>query len=415
MTLPRLRHNIAALGLVQLGNYLVPLLTLPYLTRVLGAEGFGRVVFVQGVIAFLILLVDFGFSWSTTRHIAAHRSDRQEVSRVFFATWIVQWVLVVLAAALMWALSICVPAIEVDASLYVWGFGMVIGHALFPLWLLQGLEQMRSVAVIQLGSRVLSLPLLFVFVKQPEDVVMAVGFYSVVALLAGILSIFAIVRMRVVDWCQPTILDLVAVFREGAGLFFSRISISLYTSLIPIAIGSWAGHAQLAYFNLADRLRMVVSSIIAPVLQALFPRMSLLYQSDPSSANRLAVKVAMGVCAVTLGAGALMWLLAGYIMQVFGGAGFQEAVPVLRWLAFVPCVVALSNLLGVQVMLPQGMNKPFSTILTMASVLSLLLMHPLIHSWQALGAAQLIFIVEVVVTVSMALYLRFVRKTNVLG
>ena len=206
-----------------------------------------------------------------------------------------------------------------------------------------------------------------------------------------------------------------AVFREGAGLFFSRISISLYTSLIPIAIGTWAGHAQLAYFNLADRLRMVVTSIIAPVLQALFPRMSLLYQSDPSSANRLAVKVAMGVCAVTLGAGALMWLLAGYIMQVFGGAGFQEAVPVLRWLAFVPCVVALSNLLGVQVMLPQGMNKPFSTILTMASVLSLLLMHPLIHSWQALGAAQLIFIVEVVVTVSMALYLRFVRKTNVLG
>ena len=61
------------------------------------------------------------------------------------------------------------------------------------------------------------------------------------------------------------------------------------------------------------------------------------------------------------------------------------------------------------------MNKPFSTILTMASVLSLLLMYPLIHSWQALGAAQLIFIVEVVVTVSMALYLRFVRTTNVLG
>lgn len=415
MTLPRLRHNIAALGLVQLGNYLVPLLTLPYLTRVLGADGFGRVVFVQGVIAFLILFVDFGFSWSTTRHIAANRSDRHEVSRVFFATWVVQWSLVVLAAVLMWLLSIGVSAIAVDANLYAWGFGMVIGHALFPLWLLQGLEQMRSVALIQLGSRVLSLPLLFVLVRRPDDVVMAVGFYSVVALLAGVLSVVSIVRMKLVDWCKPTMYDLVAVFRGGVGLFISRLSISLYTSLIPIAIGSWAGHAQLAYFNLADRLRLVVTSIIVPVLQALFPRMSLLYKSDQTSAKRLAVKVAMVICAVTLGAGGLLWMLADPVMLVFGGSNFQEAVPVLRWLAFVPCVVALSNLLGVQVMLPQGMNKPFSMILAMASLLSLLLMYPLIRGRQALGAAQLIFVIEVVVTVSMALYLHFVRKTKVLA
>lgn len=407
MTLPRLRHNIAALGIVQLGNYLVPLLTLPYLTRVLGAEGFGRVIFVQGIIAFLVLLVDFGFSWSTTRHIAEHRADRKEVSRVFCATWIVQWCLVLLAAVLLSVLVWLVPALKVDASLYVWGFGMVVGHALFPLWLLQGLEKMRAVAWIQLGSRILSLPLLIVFVQGPDDVGLAVGFQSAVMVLAGFISLFWIVRMQLVDWRQPTIADLTNALHEGGLLFFSRVSISLYTSLIPIAIGTWAGHTQLAYFNLADRLRQVVTSVIVPVLQALFPRMSLLYKSDQSAANQLAKKVAIAVFTLTFAAGVVLWVVADRVMLVFGGAGFADGVPVLRWLAFVPCVVALSNLLGVQVMLPMGMSKPFSAILTMASFLSLALMYPLIHGAQALGAAQLIFIVEVVVTVSMALYLRF--------
>lgn len=413
MNLPRLRHNIAALGLVQLGNYLVPLLTLPYLTRVLGAEGFGRVIFVQGVIAFLILLVDFGFSWSTTRYIAAHRTDRHEVSRVFCATWIVQWCLVIMAALVLCLITWLVPALEVDASLYVWGFGMVVGHALFPLWLLQGLEKMRAVAWIQLGSRMVPLPLLFVLVRRPEDVAMAVGFQSAVAVLAGVLSLFWIVRMQLVKWILPTMADLANVLHEGSLLFFSRVSISLYTSLIPIAVGTWAGHTQLAYFNLADRLRQVVTSVIVPVLQALFPRMSLLYKSDQSAANQLAKKVAIVVFALTFAAGMVLWAVADKLMLVFGGADFVDGVPVLRWLAFVPCVVALSNLLGVQVMLPMGMSKPFSVILTMASFLSLALMYPLIHGAQALGAAQLIFVVEVVVTASMALYLRFANSRKV--
>lgn len=413
MALPRLRHNIAALGLVQLGNYLVPLLTLPYLTRVLGAEEFGRVIFVQGVIAFLILLVDFGFSWSTTKHIAAQRSNRHEVSRISCATWLVQWLLVVLSAAVIWMLTLYVPRMRVDASLYFWGFGIVLGQVLFPLWLLQGLEKMKAVALIQLGSRLFSLPLLFVMVKGPEDAHLAVGFQSVVAMVAGGLSILWILRMRLVDWCRPTMVDLLEVVREGGALFFSRVSISVYTTLIPVALGAWAGHTQLAYFNLADRLRLVVTSVIVPVLQALFPRMSLLYQSDHAAASQLAKKVALGVFALTSCAGVVLWFFAHDVVLIFGGENFDDAVPVLRWLIFVPCVVALSNLMGVQIMLPRGMNKAFIVILTIASLLSLLLMYPLIRYQQALGAAQLVFIVEVFVTVSMALYLRFVRANNI--
>ncbi len=79
---PRLRDNIMALGVVQLSNYAIPLITLPYLTRVLGPEAYGKVAFAQVLMAYFILLTDYGFSWSATRKISAHRAERAYISEV---------------------------------------------------------------------------------------------------------------------------------------------------------------------------------------------------------------------------------------------------------------------------------------------------------------------------------------------
>ncbi len=405
MTLPRLRHNIAALGLVQLGNYLVPLLTLPYLTRVLGAEGFGRVVFVQTVMSFLILWVDFGFSWSATRHISEHRHDANEVTRSFSVTWLAQWFLLLLAALVLTILVVWVPVLNKDAWLYVWGFGVVVGQVLFPVWLLQGLENMRLVAMLQLASKVLPLPLLFWMVSSADDVALTLGFFSLVSLLAGVLSMLWIVRQGLVGWQWPTWLELVGALRSAGVLFLSRLSISLYTNLVPLVVGLVAGSAQLAYFNLADKVKTLVQSLLNPVSQALFPRMSLLFKTDQAAAWTLLRRSAVGVLLLSALAGSCMFVGADVIVHILGGEDFDQAVPLMRWLACVPLIVALSNLLGVQIMLPLGMNKVFTAILAGASMVSVVLIYPMVLAGQALGAVQLVVLAEVLVTLSMAGYL----------
>jgi O-antigen/teichoic acid export membrane protein len=405
MTLPRLRQNIIALGFVQLGNYLVPLLTLPYLTRVLGAEAFGRVVFVQTVMAFFVLWVDFGFSWSATRHISEHRDDAQEISRTFSVTWLAQWVLLVFGALLLAVLVFCLPSMRKDADLYFWGFGLVIGQVLFPIWLLQGLENMKLVALLQLASKLLSLPLLFWLVRGADDGALTLVFLSSVSLLSGVFSIVWIVRQRMVWWCRPSRSELMAVFRAAGVLFLSRLSISLYTSLVPLVVGLVAGSTQLAYFNLADKVKTLVQSLLNPVSQALFPRMSLLFKTDRFAALALLRKSALGVSVLSALAGGAMFVGADVIARLLGGDGFGEAAQLLRWLAFVPLIVAFSNLLGVQIMLPLGLNRAFTLILSGASVLSVVLVFPMVQSAQALGAVQLVLLVELVVTLCMAAYL----------
>ena len=225
-------------------------------------------------------------------------------------------------------------------------------------------------------------------------------------MLVGLLSLGWIWRQGLVQWTRPSAPGMWGVFRDGALLFSSRALISLYTTLIPLAVGWWAGATQLAYFNMADRLKSAVQALLAPVSQALFPRMSWLFQHDRAAARVLVRRTAWGVSALSGLAGIVLWVGAEVLMVLLGGADFAKGATVLRWLAFVPWVVALSNLLGVQIMLPQGMNRPFTLILGLASVLCLFVLFPLVSHGGAVGAAQLVLLVECMVTGAMALYLR---------
>lgn len=412
MTLPRLRNNILALGALQAGNFLVPLLTLPYLARVLGAQSYGQVVWVQTVMLFGVIWVDFGFGWSATREISAHRHDVSRVAQLSANVWAVQWCLLfffalgVMIVALLWA----APGTWV---LYAAGLGVVLGQVLLPLWLFQGLEALREMAVIQLAAKVLALPMVFVLVKEPQDQLWALLFFSLSSLLAGAGAVAWVMHRRFVAIVLPDFRGMRSALKQGGVLFCSKALISLYTTLVPLAVGWWAGPVQLAYFNLADRLRQVVQALLLPVSQALFPRMSWLFKHDAASARSLLVKSAWGMGGLSALAGVVLWFGAELWMTLLGGVGFSQGATVLHWLAFVPCVVAMSNVMGIQIMLPRGMNKPFTVILGLASLFSLAMLYPMIDSAGAQGAAQLVFLVECVVTVAMAFYLW--RKQRSLG
>lgn len=404
-TLPRLRNNIAALGLVQISNYLLPLITLPYLTRVLGAEAFGKVAFAQVVMTYFVLLVDYGFSWSATRKVSAQRADRDALSRTFTATWAAQWLLVTLAALATTAVVLLTDRLRPDALLYAAAFSTVIGTALFPIWFLQGLERLQVVAVLQLLTRTLALLPIFLFIQQPQDAVWVLLIQGSGAILGGILALYWMQRESLITWRVPSWRDTLGALREGGALFGSRASISLYTTLVPLVLGWIAGPVALAYFNLADKLRSAAQSLLAPLSQALFPRMSHLVRQDGDAAYALIKRSALAVVLIAGSASVSLWVLSDWLVLLLGGSDFAPAAQVLRWLAPLPLVIGLSNVLGVQIMLPHGLNRAFNAVLASAAAISLLLIGPMAQHLGASGAAQTMLLVELWVTGSMAVLL----------
>ncbi len=404
--LPRLRTNIAAMGLVQISNYVIPLITLPYLTRVLGTEAFGKVAFAQVVMTYFVLLVDYGFSWSATRKVAAHRDEPAEISRIFAATWAAQWLLVLLAAIMAAMVIIATDRLRPDAHLYAAAFTNVIATALFPIWFLQGLERLQVVAALQLLTRSLALIPIFLLVQQPSDAMLLLIIQGGAAMLAGILSLWWMQQQSIVTWHRrPRWQDIRGALHDGGILFASRVSISLYTTLVPLVLGWVAGPVALAYFNLADKLRAAAQSLLTPLSQALFPRMSHLVSNDGNAAYTLIKRSAQAVIAIAGSTSVALWVLSDWLVILLGGADFAPAAQVLRWLAPLPLIIGLSNVLGVQIMLPHGLNRAFNVILFSAASLGAILIWPLIQHKGAPGAAQTMLVVEIWVTSTMALLL----------
>ena len=405
MQFPRLRHNIIALGAHRGINYLIPIIVLPYLTRILGAHEFGKYALVQVVMQGFILLTDYGFSLTATRAVSANRANKQEVSRIFSVTWSAQWLLGGFSFLGILVLSLTVPVMKDHAFLYLGGFAMVLGNVLLPVWLLEGLEKMKAVAIIQVIGRSSMLPLLFILVKDSDDTFLAVIIMGGGLICAGLLSLAWIVYKRFIFWQKPDPADILRTIKKGFSLFASQLSQRMFYIITPFVLGVISGVEAVGYFNLADKLRGASQALLYPVSQALFPRMCHLYAHNKNEGDDLFKRSFLLIFGISVFVMVSLLVGSELIIDLFGGTQFKAAIPVLRLMAFIPLFSGFSLMFGVLVMLPNGMNRAYNLIVTSSSLLSVLTVAALVV-WQGVnGAAIAAIMLESLIALQMGWFL----------
>ncbi|KAB0584869.1 flippase [Comamonas kerstersii] len=389
-----LKSSVIALAVVQASNYILPLVSVPYLARILGVENFGKVIFAQAFMMYFILLVEYGFSWSGTRKVAASRNDRRQLGKIFINVFCSQWLLVIFSAFACSGLVFLFDNLRVDAHFYALAFLSVFGSALFPLWFLQGIEKMRMAAFFQFFGKFFGLILLFLVVKNSSDVEWAIFSSSISTVLVGIFSLIFIFRGDFFYFCKPSLYGVVKELKEGWVLFTSRVYISSYAILMPLVLGWMMGPVALACYNVADKLRSGAQSLINPITQAFFPRISFLMENNKDAILPLLRKSAIGIFFVSLVASFLLYFFAEDLIKIIAGSGYEQAVVVLQWMSPIPFFVGVSNLLGVQIMIPLGMGREFNRSFMFAALLCLAMMWPMIDIAAEKGAAITLLITE---------------------
>jgi len=402
----RLRKNIAALSVLQLLNYALPLAVVPYLTRVLGPAHYGLLIIAQAAINYANSITDYGFNFSATRLVARHRNDRSELSKIFWATMTAKLLIMALCAVALAILISVVPIFRDHAMLLVAASLLVPGSVLFPMWFFQGIEEMRAITVAQAAAKLTLIPLIFVFVKGPEHVVRAAAITSGTYVLAGIIGIPLIVRTSLIGWHQPTIADLRETFREGWHLFLSSVSILIYTSTNTLILGFVSGEAQAGYFGAANRAVQGSQGVLIPVTQALYPHLNSLAVKSREAAVALIKKAVFWVALISAGVSIVFLVGAEPICHLVFGSKFDGSIQPLRWLSFLPLLLGLSNIFGVQTMLTFGLHKEFNRIVSGSVVVNLLLTTVFAVLWGANGAAAALLITEFFVTAMMFFVVR---------
>ncbi|ABO68600.1 oligosaccharide flippase family protein [Geobacillus thermodenitrificans] len=270
----RLSGNFFALTFMQLSNFLLPLLTYPYLGVVLGAERFGLIMLAQSFIQYFVLITDFGFNLSATRKISINRDDAVKVNEIFSAVFIIKLCLLFISFISMVVIVFLVSRFKEFWYIYILNFGVVIGNTLFPSWFFQGMEKMKYTTILNVTSKILFTIFIFLFVKNKSDVYLVPLLNSLGFLIAGTIGFTTAIKKFSIRLIIPSKGLLIDQLKESAQYFLSRISVSAYTVTNTVLIGLLLGNKMAGYFAVAEKIANILSVGISTIVDAIYPYMS---------------------------------------------------------------------------------------------------------------------------------------------
>ncbi|MEN6578788.1 MAG: flippase [Phycisphaerales bacterium] len=403
----RVIGNFFALSVVQFANYLAPLILIPYLTRVLGLSRYGLVELARAVSVYFLILTDYGFSYSATREVSIHREDPEKLSEIFSSVMILKLLLMLLSAAILSAIVFAVPRLRPDWPVYYLSFASVVGMCLLPLWLFQGLERMKHIAVLNVVAKVLVIVATLVVVRAPDDYLYVPLLHSAGALAIGLAGLIIVLRGFHIRFRVPAADVLKRELVNGWHLFVSRIATFLCTTSNVVVLGLFADNVFVAYYAAGEKIVWAAADgLMNPLSQAIFPHISRLALQSKQAALRFANRVAALLSVVTLLISAGLFLAAPCIARFALDQDSQGGATVIRILSLVPFLVGLNTVFGVQIMVNFGLQRLFARILVTAGVLNILLAMLLATSLKHVGVAIASLTTEVFVTAAICIVLR---------
>jgi len=396
------RKNFTILMTLQVSTYLAPLLTLPWLARVLGPSGYGRLSFCLAFIAYFISITNYSFSLTATPKISINRASREERSKIFWETIITQAALACAGFFVVLALTSFIPSLEEYRELLIIGYGMAIGAMLIPTWYFQGIEDLGMLSGFVFIGRALSIPAMYLFVREHDDVDIAMAVNALVPLLSGIAICTYLYFRREIDFVPVSFRTIFGRLKDGWSVFMATSIVDIYASSNIVLLTFISGNVAAGYFAAGDKLIRAALNMLSPLKTAAYPRVSFLmhHAKDDAFAFLRKMFVVQGLIVSLISV--CIFFGAPLAVKLLYGPKFLPTVEVLRWMAFVPLMVGLTDLFGVQTMLPLGMKAQFSRVLMASAVLNFGLLAVLAKLFGEQGAAATVLIVETLAAAAMA-------------
>ncbi|MBK7498367.1 MAG: flippase [Ignavibacteriales bacterium] len=403
--------NFTSLSILQIANYIFPIITLPYLVRVLGPEKYGLVSFATAFAAYFTIITDYGFNLSATQEISVNRNDKKRIAEIFSSVFTLKVSFFILSSIFFFAIVFLVPQFQNHLLLFFITFLGVLGTALFPLWFYQGIEKMNYILVINVSVRLITTALVFVLIKDENDFIKLAGLNTSALFAIGFVGLVVAFNKFQIKYILPEKELLKMQLKNGWNLFLSTVWINLYTTSNVFILGLFAPANVVGYFAAADKIRLAFQGILSTMSQSVFPYVNKLLSESYErfiNFNRKLFKVALSagtIISITL------FLFAEPLVNIVLGKDYEPSVLVLRIIAWLPLVIFLSNVLGIQTMLPMNKHKSFAIILFFAAMINLILSFILVPKYYEIGTAISVLVTEIFVTMA---FFVFVKKNKIL-
>lgn len=401
----RLFSNFFSLSFLQGVNYILPLITLPYLVRVLGVEYFGLLAFATAMIAYFSIITDYGFNLTATREISINRDNKEKVVEIFSSILTLKFILMIISFALLFIIVFSFQKFSKDWSIYFLTFGTVVGQVLFSVWFFQGMERMKYITYLNILAKVIFTVAVFIFVKTHNDYYIVPILTSLGMVIAGILSLIIIKKEFNVYFKLQDINTLKYHLKEANYIFVSNISVSMYTLTTTVFLGIFTNNIIVGYYAIADKLISAIKNLIAPLSQTLYPYISNVAIKSKDEVIRIIKKLSLYLITTSFFLTLFLVIYTDDILFIIFGDKSIHSIVIFRILAIIPFLVVVDTLFGTLIMLVFKRNKEYSKIITVAGIINLILALLLIPLYQGIGAAISVLIVELFITCKIIYYI----------
>lgn len=371
--------NFGYLSLLQVAGYVFPFITMPYLAKVIGVEGFGKIAFAAAIMVWMQTIADWGFNYTATRDVAKNRENKEKVSDIFSRVFWSRCLLMLFSFLLLVLLVYLIPKFKENAAVILVTFLMIPGQIMFPDWFFQAMERMKYITMLNLLSKLLFTVLVFVFVKDKNDYILQPLFVSLGFILSGIIAMYYIlikwkVKLRVVSF-----LSIINTIKSSTDVFINNIVPNFYNAFSTLLLGFVAGSTANGILDAGKKFLTIGSQFLGVFSRTFYPFLSRKIEKHSFYAKiNITVVSLISFC---------LFLCAPFLIKLFFTSEFSEAVVVLRITSISLLFESLKNVYGINYMLLQGYERQMRNIMIVCAFVGFCISFPLIHYFTYVGAA----------------------------
>ena len=366
----------------QLLSLIVPLIMVPYTSRVLGVENIGIYAYTYSIVYVFMLIGMLGINNYGSREIASVRDNRELLSRKFCEIYELQ-IIVNLVVIFFYFIYICFFCKEYKIIALIQAI-FLISNIFDINWFYFGIENFKLTVSRNFLIKVISIFLVFSLIKREEDIVVYTLVMSVTTLICQIYLLVWI--HKYVDFSLVPMRESFLHFKEIIILFIPVLAFAVYRVMDKTMIGKFSSVSELAYYENAEKLMNVPLAVISALGTVMLPRMSYLFENNKfeyettiQSSMKLMIKMSVIMC---LG----LVLIADDVVLVMFGEVYSRSGSVLKLLSVTILASSWANVIRTQYLIPLKKNSIYITSTIGAAIANILFNSILISKFGAIGA-----------------------------
>lgn len=386
MKVKSIKVNAVLNIIYTISNIIFPLITFPYVSRILLADGMGKVSFFSSIATYATLFASLGISTYGIRAVAKVREDKKELTKVVYELLIITTISTLIVLFIFILLVFHIEKFRKEPLLVIINCLSILTACIGMNWLYSGLEQYEYITKRSIIIKFISLIFVFIFVRKKQDYILYAAIMAFSTIATYICNFYY--SSRLINWKKPNNLSLRRHFKPMLLLFASILAVSIYTNLDTVMLGLISDDKQVGLYTVAVKVKWLLLNVINAISTVLLPRLSYYIKNSNFKDYNLILKKSISIIIlISLPLSIFFIINAKESILLLGGRDYLDSVACMRIIMPILLISGFSNIAGNQVLIPMGKDMCFMIAVVIGAVVDFILNLLLMPKYGCVGAA----------------------------